>query len=90
MRTATTERPLNGGIQRIYRFNNGRGASVVKHKFSHGNEKGLWELAVIKFEENKNNFDFNLDYSTPITSDVLGRLTENEIDGLLAKIEALP
>ena len=36
------------GIQRIYKFDNGYGASVVKHKYSYGGDKGLWELAVIE------------------------------------------
>lgn len=29
------------------------GASVVRHSFSYGHEQGLWELAVIKWNDNK-------------------------------------
>ena len=39
---------LFGGIQKIYRFKNNFGASVVKHPYSYGGEKDLWELAVIE------------------------------------------
>lgn len=35
-----------GGIQRIYHFDNGYGASVVRFTYSYGFEQGLWELAV--------------------------------------------
>lgn len=52
-RALIVERALNGGIQRVYKFSNGFGASVVKHEFSYGGRKGLWELAVIKFTDNK-------------------------------------
>ena len=34
----------NGGIQRFFKFNNGYGASVIRHDSSYGSEKGLWEL----------------------------------------------
>jgi len=61
-----------GGVQRVYKFSNGYGASVIRHKGSYGYSKGLWELAVLdEFGE--------LDYTTPITNDVLGHLSEEEI-----------
>ena len=74
---------LNGGIQYHAKFDNGYGASIVRHSFSYGNEKGLWELAVI----DKNG---ELCYDTPITNDVLGYLTEEEVNATLDQIEALP
>jgi hypothetical protein len=73
------------GIQYLVFYPNGYGASIVQHRFSYGSDKGLWELAVIK----GNDEDWSICYSTPITSDVEGRLTESEVDELLTKIEAL-
>jgi hypothetical protein len=75
------------GRQLIYRYDNGYGASVVQHQFSYGWREGLWELAVIKFDGAG---DWELCYSTPITSDVVGWLTDSEVDSLLGQIEALP
>lgn len=73
------------GIQYLVFYPNGYGASIVQHKFSYGGDKGLWELAVIK----GNDEDWSICYSTPITSDVEGHLTENKVDELLTKIETL-
>lgn len=77
------------GEQRIYRFPNGQGASVVRFQYSYGAEDGKWELAVLKFH-GPEPFDYHLDYTTPITNDVEGHLTLDEVDALLDKIEALP
>ena len=41
-------RPVNGGIQYVAVFPNGKGASIVKHNFSYVNKVGLWEHAVLK------------------------------------------
>ena len=79
---------IPGGTQKIYRFKNGFGASVVRHEYSYGGDAGLWELAVIKFDGDEDD-DFSLTYETPITEDVEGHLTESEVDELLKKIEAL-
>ena len=49
---------------------------------SYGNEDGLWELGVTQ--------DGSLTYDTPITDDVIGRLTEDEVQTTLAQIAALP
>jgi len=73
------------GIQYLVFYPNEYGASVVQHRFSYGGDKGLWELAVIKGNEE----DWDICYSTPITSDVEGYLTESKVDELLIKIEAL-
>lgn len=75
--------PINGGIQYHFKADNGYGASIVKHSFSYGHEDGLWELAVI-------GKDGDLCYTTPITSDVLGHLTEEEVNETLVKIAELP
>ena len=66
----------------IYNFDNGFGASVVRHRYSYGGEKGLYELAVLK--------DGDLCYDTEITHDVCGYLSEDEVNDLLHKINDLP
>jgi len=81
-----TTQPKNGGTQRLYRFDNGYGASVIQGPFSYGHEAGLWELAVIKWDSDK---DFELTYDTTVTSDVIGHLDEDEIQETLVKIQAL-
>ena len=73
---------INGGIQYIAKFDNGYGASIIRHSFSYGNEYDLWELAVL-------GSDGKLTYKTPITEDVLGHLTEQDVEDALLKIKAL-
>ena len=70
------------GIQRIYKFKNGYGASVVMHNGSYGGNKGLWELAVL-------NEEGDLCYHTPITQDVIGHLTDTKLQSILEEIKAL-
>jgi len=69
------------GIQKVYSFPNGYGASVVKHSYSYGGKDNKWELAVLK--------DGDLCYDTDITSDVLGYLNDPEVDSYLRQIEKL-
>lgn len=73
------------GIQYLAFYPNGYGASIVQHDFSYGGKENLWELAVIKGTEE----DWNICYSTPITGDVLGYLTEQDVDDTLKQIESL-
>jgi hypothetical protein len=81
-------RPLeSGAIQKVYRFKNNYGASVVKGEHTYGGNEGLWELAVIVFDTSGG---FNLCYTTPITQDVEGHLSDDAVEELLTKIEALP
>ncbi len=92
----------NGGIQRLYRFPNGYGASVVRFKTSWGgygsytSNESEWELAVIKWDSNKED-DFHLIYDTPITNDVIGHLKSKvdacgrpSVEYYLQKIKDLP
>jgi len=76
---------INGGVQHLAFYPNGYGASIVKHSFSYGHEDGLWELAVIKGTEE----DWNICYDTHITSDVLGYLSESDVEDILVLIQAL-
>ena len=75
-----------GGTQKRYRFPNNYRTSVVKHKYSYGGDEGLWELAVLKFDNEHNS---KIVYDTPITNDVIGWLSDDEVEGILSQIEAL-
>lgn len=76
------ENKTNGGIFARIFFANGYGASVIKNKYSYGNEKGLYEIAVL-------NSDKAIIYNTPITKDVIGNLTPEEVTETLIKIQTL-
>ena len=73
---------VDGVISRI-QFDNGYGASVVKHDFSYGGKDGLYELAVL-------DSNGNLTYETSVTEDVEGYLTEDDVTRLLEQIQQLP
>mgnify|MGYP003126135067 FL=1 len=72
----------HGGVQKVYEFDNGYGASVIMHQGSYGYSKGLWELAVL-------DTDGSLCYDTPIAGDVIGHLNEEEVNKILSQIEEL-
>lgn len=68
-----------GYPQTIYKFPNGYGASVIKFNYVYF---GI-EIAVLRFDENGN---WDINYSTPITNDVIGGLDEEERDNVLQQI----
>lgn len=70
------------GIQKVYKFENGWGASVIKHSYSYGGSDGLYELAVLDTEG-------HLCYTTDITDDVLGRLEWKDVVHTLERIQKL-
>ena len=77
-----------GGIQYIFRFENNYGASVVKHWGSYGHDDDEWELAVAKFYDDDNS-NWSICYDTPLTDDVIGWLTDEDVRDLLKKIKEL-
>lgn len=81
----------SGTHQWLFKFENGYGASVIKHYGSYGFEDDLFELAVIKFNNPSKLYGniFHLVYDTPITNDVLGYLTNNDVLRYLIKIQGL-
>lgn len=81
--TPVTSKPSHDGEQHLFEFPNGRKASVIRHMWSQGHELGLWELAVM-------DANCSVDYSTPITDDVLGDLSETDVATTLDAIAALP
>lgn len=72
----------NEGVVSRIQFENGYGASVVKHSFSYGGDKGLYELAVLDSNS-------ELTYDTPITNDVIGWLRPEDVTEVLIKIQQL-
>lgn len=79
-------RALHGGIQYQFKFENSYGASVVKHDFSDGHQMNQWELGVIKWDD-ENNWD--LYYCTPVTDDIVGYLTDEDVRDFLKQIKEL-
>lgn len=75
------------GIQYIFRFDNCYGASVIKNDVSYGHHADLWELAVLIFDTDGTKL--GIDYSTPITDDVLGCLTDDQVKDILDEIKNL-
>lgn len=72
--------------QWLFKFDNNYGASVIKHFGSYGFENDLFELAVLKFDDNN---DWDLCYETPITDNVIGNLTNDEVLDCLERIRKL-
>ena len=70
------------GIQARTEYPNGYGASIIKGEWSYGGSEGLYEVAVYK--------GGSLCYSTPVTDDVLGHLSEDEVSETLELIAELP
>lgn len=85
--TVIIDRTLNGGTQVVHRFENNFGASVIRHDSSYGGRYGLFELAVLTFASEAN--DYELTYDTEITNDVLGHLTKEDVESLLKRIEKI-
>ena len=75
-------------VQYIFKFDNYYGASVIKGYSSYGYYEDLWELAVLNFEDGDDKG--YIDYSTPITDDVKGCLTDKVVRHTLGKIKGLP
>ena len=76
------QHPSADGIISRITFENGYGASVVRHEYSYGGKDGLYELAVL-------NSDGELCYDTPVTNDVIGYLRPEDVSDVLTKIQQL-
>lgn len=105
LKLAETRSNGTNGVTYKFIFPNGYGASVVKWigdevwDASIGGYDDKWELAVISkyaetdsrwpvFEYGENNY--YIDYETPITNDVIGYLTDEEVRNILDRIYKLP
>lgn len=71
-----------GGLYYFAEFDNGYGIDIIKHNGSYGREDDLFEIAVMK--------DGECCYSTPITDDVVGWLSDDEVMDYVAQVQALP
>jgi hypothetical protein len=78
--------PINDGFmvgkQACMTFENGYGVSVVSHTYSYGGKDGLFEVAVL-------GKDGNLTYDTPVTNDVIGYLTEEDVTDVMKQVQEL-
>ena len=63
--------PLNNGFCYGAIFPNNYGISIIKHDGSYGRECDEWEIGVLR--------NGKLCYTTPITDDVIGWLTDDEV-----------
>lgn len=74
----------NGILYRICFPEVGYGASVIKHYGSYGYEKDLWELALLTNRDGEGKW--NLDYDEIVGWDVLGYLSDLEVNIILKYI----
>jgi len=84
------ERPhlnITGATQRIYKFPNDYGASVIwGGSFIGSDPTAPYEVAVIQFTEGDH---YYLDYSTPLGRDVFRYQNEEQVRDLLKQIKNL-
>ncbi len=73
-------------IQHKQFFPNGYGVSIIRGKGTYGYEKGLYEGAVLGGNIGKS----ELVYDTPVTCDVEGYLSEDDVMKFIDDVMALP
>lgn len=76
-----------GGTRATVFFPNGYGASVITGGMFYTDPAHPYEVAVMKGTSDE---DSSLTYETPITDDVLGHQTADDVERVLAEIAALP
>jgi len=74
--------PFMVGKKARMHFDNGYGVSVVSHSYSYGGKDGLFEIAVL-------DKDGDLTYDTPVTNDVIGYLTEEDVTDVMKQVQEL-
>lgn len=62
-------------------FANGFGISVIRGDRSRGGAEGFWEVAVMK--------GGRINYDTPITDDVIGWCTEEDVTNIMKQVQKL-
>jgi hypothetical protein len=66
-------------------YENGYGVSVISNEYSYGGREGLYELAVLKGDED----NYELCYDTYITNDVIGYLTDSSVQNIIEQVKKL-
>jgi len=71
-------------------FKNGYGVSVVRFKMllgagSYTDSESEWELAILKGKKS----DWEIDYDTSITDDVMGHLEDEEVSEIMKRVQQL-
>jgi hypothetical protein len=66
-------------------YENGYGVSVISNEYSYGGREGLYELAVLKGDEDYN----EICYDTHIANDVIGYLTDSDVTNIIEQIKKL-
>ena len=79
----TSELQRGGDFRERVMFPNGRGVSIVRHDYSYGGQQGLFEVGVL-------GADGELDYSSPVTGDVLGWQTVTDVVLTMKAVADLP
>ena len=74
--------PFMVGKKARMHFDNGFGVSVVSHSYSYGGRDGLYEVAVLDSND-------ELTYDTPVTNDVIGYLTEEDVSNVMKQVQEL-
>ena len=74
--------PFMVGKKARMHFENGYGVSVVSHSYSYGGRDGLYEVAVLDSND-------ELTYDTPVTNDVIGYLTEEDVTDVMKQVQEL-
>lgn len=69
-------------------YDNNYAVSVIRGPYTHGGLKGLYELAVLYMAPDSS--ESELVYDTPVTNDVEGHLTPDDVTRLMKQVEALP
>jgi hypothetical protein len=87
-------RELPGGIQVVIRFPNGYGASVVQHPYSYGGDRGLWEIAPVRWNSEVDGLETSwtlIGRSAGLleNDDVAGWLDSSDVDVILEEIRNL-
>lgn len=80
-------RPVGPGVQKLYRFLNGYGASVID--FGYGTQDGLYEVAMLQYY-GEGHYQSKLIKHELVNYDIAGWLNDIEVEILLEKIKALP
>ena len=69
-------------------FDNHYGVSVIRGPYTHGGRQGLYELAVLYMAPGDEYSE--LVYDTPVTNDVEGHLTPDDVTRLMKQVSELP